>query len=58
MFTIFWQVMSYSAFIFAQANVPIDFIPYVIVGTGTINVLCTVIAVCCMSWTTCVLYVL
>ncbi|KAK7093689.1 solute carrier family 2, facilitated glucose transporter member 1-like [Littorina saxatilis] len=38
-------VMSYSAFIFAQASVPILYIPYVIVGTGTINVLCTVIAV-------------
>lgn len=38
-------VMSYSNFIFAQANVPEGFIPYIILGTGTINVLCTVIAV-------------
>ncbi|XP_076472467.1 solute carrier family 2, facilitated glucose transporter member 3-like [Babylonia areolata] len=38
-------VMSYSAFIFAQANVPDSAIPYVIVGTGTINVLATIVAV-------------
>ncbi|XP_076451529.1 solute carrier family 2, facilitated glucose transporter member 3-like [Babylonia areolata] len=38
-------VMSYSAYIFEQASVPKDSIPYVIVGTGTINVLCTVVAV-------------
>ncbi|XP_041378149.1 solute carrier family 2, facilitated glucose transporter member 5-like [Gigantopelta aegis] len=38
-------VMSYSSFIFAQAQVPDQYIPYVIVGTGTINVICTVIAV-------------
>lgn len=38
-------VMSYSVFIFAQAKVPEDYIPYVIVGTGTINVISTIIAV-------------
>nr|KAG5707331.1 hypothetical protein BaRGS_005298 [Batillaria attramentaria] len=39
------MVMSYSTFIFAQAKVPEEFIGYIILGTGTINVLCTVIAV-------------
>ncbi|KAL8601881.1 hypothetical protein ACOMHN_020616 [Nucella lapillus] len=38
-------VMSYSAFIFEQAKIAENLIPYVIVGTGTINVLCTVVAV-------------
>ncbi|XP_050414501.1 solute carrier family 2, facilitated glucose transporter member 1 isoform X1 [Patella vulgata] len=38
-------VMSYSTFIFGQAQVPTEKIGYVIVGTGSINVLCTVIAV-------------
>lgn len=38
-------VMSYSVFIFAQARVPEDYIPYVIVGTGAINVISTIIAV-------------
>ncbi|XP_067659653.1 solute carrier family 2, facilitated glucose transporter member 3-like [Haliotis asinina] len=38
-------VMSYSAFIFAQANVSSTNIPYVIVGTGFVNVVATVIAV-------------
>ena len=39
------QVMSYSIFIFEQANTPKDIIPYVIVGQGAINVLATVFAV-------------
>ncbi|XP_046547084.1 solute carrier family 2, facilitated glucose transporter member 1-like [Haliotis rubra] len=38
-------VMSYSAFIFAQANVSATNIPYVIVGTGFVNVVATIIAV-------------
>ncbi|KAL8597083.1 hypothetical protein ACOMHN_057572 [Nucella lapillus] len=42
-------VMSYSSFIFAQANVPSNAIPYVIVGTGTINILTTIVAVSLME---------
>ena len=38
--------MSYSGFIFEEAGIPRDAIPYVIVGQGTINMLATVIAVC------------
>lgn len=38
-------VFSYSDFIFTQAQVPADFIPYAIVGTGVINVVATVIVV-------------
>lgn len=38
-------VMSYSVFIFKQANVPEDSIPYVIVVQGAINVLATIVAV-------------
>ena len=37
--------MSYSLFIFEQASVPKDTIPYVIVGQGAINVLATIVAV-------------
>ena len=40
-----FQVMSYSVFIFKQANVPEDSIPYVIVVQGAINVLATIVAV-------------
>ena len=44
------QVMSYSLFIFEQASVPKDTIPYVIVGQGAINVLATIVAVStCLS---------
>lgn len=38
-------VMSYSSFIFKQANVPVESIPYVIVGQGVINFLATIVAV-------------
>ncbi|ESO91108.1 hypothetical protein LOTGIDRAFT_228693 [Lottia gigantea] len=38
-------VMSYSTFILAQAQVPAFAIGYVIVGTGAINVISTIIAV-------------
>ena len=38
--------MSYSGFIFEEAGIPRDAIPYVIVGQGAINMLATVIAVC------------
>ncbi|PVD36656.1 hypothetical protein C0Q70_03642 [Pomacea canaliculata] len=38
-------VMSYSTFIFQQAQVAKHAIPYVVVGTGVINVVATVIAV-------------
>lgn len=43
----FWmfQAMSYSSFIFKQASVPDDSIPYVVVGQGAINVIATIIAV-------------
>ena len=37
--------MSYSSFIFKQASVPEDSIPYVVVGQGAINVIATIIAV-------------
>ncbi|KAL4220892.1 Solute carrier 2 [Mactra antiquata] len=37
--------MAYSSFIFAQANVPEDIIPYVIVGQGAINAISTLISV-------------
>ncbi|XP_045161537.2 solute carrier family 2, facilitated glucose transporter member 5-like isoform X2 [Mercenaria mercenaria] len=37
--------MSYSSFIFKQAEVPEDTIPYVIVGQGAINVLATIVCV-------------
>ena len=37
--------MSYSSFIFRQANIPLDQIPYVIVGQGAVNVLATIVAV-------------
>lgn len=37
--------MSYSIFIFKQANVPEASIPYVIVAQGAINVLATIVAV-------------
>ena len=37
--------MSYSSFIFRQASIPLDTIPYVIVGQGTVNVLATISAV-------------
>ena len=37
--------MSYSIFIFKQASVPEDSIPYVIVAQGAINVLATIVAV-------------
>ena len=40
-----FQAMSYSVFIFKQANVPEDSIPYVIVAQGAINVLATIVAV-------------
>ena len=39
------QAMSYSVFIFEQASVPKDTIPYVIVAQGAINVLATIFAV-------------
>ncbi|XP_046369787.2 solute carrier family 2, facilitated glucose transporter member 1-like [Haliotis rufescens] len=38
-------VMSYSSFIFAQANVSATQIPYVIVGTGFVNVVTAIVAV-------------
>ncbi|XP_067659655.1 solute carrier family 2, facilitated glucose transporter member 3-like [Haliotis asinina] len=38
-------VMSYSAFIFAQANVSAAYIPYVIVGTGSVNVVVAIIVI-------------
>ncbi|XP_071109749.1 solute carrier family 2, facilitated glucose transporter member 4-like [Haliotis cracherodii] len=38
-------VMSYSSFIFAQANVSATKIPYVIVGTGFVNVVAATVAV-------------
>lgn len=37
--------MAYSSFIFAQANVQEDIIPYVIVGQGAMNTLATVVSV-------------
>ena len=37
--------MAYSVFIFKQANVPEDTIPYVIVAQGAINVLGTIVTV-------------
>ncbi|KAH3817958.1 solute carrier family 2, facilitated glucose transporter member 1-like [Dreissena polymorpha] len=37
--------MSYSSFIFSQANVPSATIPYVIVGQGAINVISSIFAV-------------
>ena len=37
--------MSYSSFIFEQAQVPTKTIPYVVVGQGAINVLATIVCV-------------
>ncbi|CAL1535382.1 unnamed protein product [Lymnaea stagnalis] len=38
-------VMSYSAMLFGQVNIPENTIPYIVVATGTINVFCSIIAV-------------
>ncbi|GFO21975.1 hypothetical protein PoB_004848000 [Plakobranchus ocellatus] len=38
-------VMSYSSAMFEQVSVSKDTIPYIVVATGVINVLCTVVAV-------------
>ncbi|XP_059140307.1 solute carrier family 2, facilitated glucose transporter member 1-like [Physella acuta] len=38
-------VMSYSSTLFAQVNIPMSTIPYIVVATGTINVLCSIVAV-------------
>lgn len=43
--------MSYSSFIFKQAEVPENTIPYVIVGQGAINVIATIV---CVSVRVCV----
>ena len=39
------QAMSYSVFIFKQADVSEKSIPYVIIAQGVINVLATIVAV-------------
>lgn len=46
-----FQAMSYSSFIFKQAEVPENTIPYVIVGQGAINVIATIV---CVSVRVCV----
>ncbi|KAH9510278.1 Solute carrier 2, facilitated glucose transporter member 3 [Bulinus truncatus] len=38
-------VMSYSTLLFGQVNIDANTIPYIVVATGVINVLCTVVAV-------------
>ena len=44
-FTVIFQAMSYSMFIFRQASIPENNIPYVIVAQGAINVIATIVCV-------------